>query len=400
MKGLQHIHPGGALAVATLVTAAIALNRGIDLLWGVAILLACALLAAALLPRLQLRAITVLRRLPAEAVVGQALQVEYEILVPGWLPRYGIELYDRLGDDEHLVPAAYLPHSTGRQVHRLRWTPPVRGCRRFAGVRLECGFPLGLWPARRELELPAQELVVYPDAVALRQLQLLGADDPQNFAALSRQRGGHEEFYALHAYRPGDPLRAIDWRSSARTGELLVRQFEQPLDRSLWIVLDLAAPEHLGHGAASSAETMFRIAHSVALRARREDLPVGLVWFQHGQLQTLPAATDERGYLQLREGLARVELEADSLPLEQALAAQSERLPRGGAWLLFNLAGTERRAALAAQARRQGGAPVVIEFDHDSFEQAGAGASLRRSPGAPAVWTVGLGSPLQELFAC
>jgi len=393
------LHPGWLLLGATLVSAAIALNRGIDLLWGVAILLACALLAALLLPRLQLLGLRVTRQLPAQGVVGEALRIEYRIESPRGWPRYGVELHDRLGEEEALVPAAYLAQMRGRHTEALDWTPPVRGCRRFDSLRLECRFPLGLWTARRELALPPQELVVYPEAVALRQLRLAGADDPQHDATLSRQRGGHEEFYALHEYRSGDPRRAIDWRRSARAGELLVRQFEQPLDRSLWIVLDLSAEARLGSGAGSSSEAMFRIAHSVALRARREALPVGLLWFRQGQLQQLPAATDERGYLQLREQLARVELDSAAPPLERLLAAQAERLPRGGAWLLFNSAGTEQRAALAAACRRQGGTPVLVEFDAESFNLGMPALGLHRQQGPLPVWTVGLRAPLEGLFA-
>ena len=64
---------GWVLSAWLLVTAALALNRGIDLLWGMAALLASAIAAALLLPLLQLRGIAVRRVVPAEGTAGQAL---------------------------------------------------------------------------------------------------------------------------------------------------------------------------------------------------------------------------------------------------------------------------------------------------------------------------------------
>lgn len=395
MSGLRHLHPGAGLLAATAVSGAIALNRGIDLLWGVTILLACALLAAALLPRWQLQGIRVTRRLPAEGVAGQPLEFDYTIEVPGRWPRYGITLCERLGAAGEFMPAVYLPRLAGQQHPRLRWRPPTRGLRRYGALRLDCGFPLGLWTAQRWLELPEQELLVYPDAVPLRALAPGMADDPEPAARLSQQRGGHEDFYALQAYRPGDPLRAIDWRRSARSGELLLRQREQPLDRRLWILLELAAEAHVGEGAESTAELMFRAAHSVALRALREARPVGLAWHAAGRLQLLPPISDEHGYRQLREQLARVPLQAGAPPLPQALAGAAAALPRGGSWLLFNAGGPPQRSALAALCRRQGGSPLLIEFDAE-----GETAALRRAPGSLPVWILGPGSALEDLFAC
>lgn len=397
-KGLQHIHPGAALLAATLVTAAIALNRGIDLLWGMALLLACALLAGLLLPWAQLRGIELRRRWPAEAVAGQPCVLEYEITLAGRFPRYGITVCDALGEDAALVAAVYLPRLAGHQHSRLRWCPPVRGLRRVAEVQLECSFPLGLWTARRRLSLPPQELLVYPDAVALRALPPPGGDDAALLLAPSRLRGGVEEFYALQGYRPGDPLRAIDWRRSARGGELLSRQFEQPLDQRLWIVVELCAGAHLGHGAQGSAELMFRAAHSVALRALREPLAVGLLGHAHGQWHTLQPVTDDHGYRQLREQLARLPLDATAPTLPQLLTRPDSSLPRGGAWLLFNPGGAATRAALAQGCRAQGAAPLLLEFALDE-DAAGSGAP-RRVAGSPPTWLLSSGAALEDLFAC
>jgi len=405
VSGLRHIHPGAALLAATAVTAAIALNRGIDLLWGIALLLACALLAALLLPQLQLRGLRVTRRLPAEGIAGQPLELAYIIEGAGRWPRYGLLLRDRLGVDDRPVAACYLPRLAGRETLSLKWAPPVRGLRVCDAVWLECSYPLGLWTARRRLALPAQELLVYPDAQPLRPLPLEGSDTPEAQAAARARRGGHEDLHGLRPWQPGDALRAVDWRRSARGGELLLRQFEQPLERVLWIGLELAAEAQLGEGAASSAERMFLLAHSLALRARQEALAVGLFWCGAQGLETLPPVSDAGGYLRLRDCLARLPLIAGLPQLPAALAATPAALPRGGSWLLFNAGGAGQRAALALACRRQGASPLLLEFDPAQFEPAPFEPAAppqppRRLAGPLPVWILGPASPLQELFAC
>ena len=51
--------------------------------------------------------------------------------------------------------------------------------------------------------------------------------------------GGGEEFYGLRGYRPGDRLRSIDWRHSARTGQLISREMTLPAPPRLALLLDV-----------------------------------------------------------------------------------------------------------------------------------------------------------------
>ncbi len=397
----RRLNLGLVLLCWLLVTAGLALNRGIDLLWGMAALLAGALGAGLLLPWLQLRGITLRRLLPAEASVGEALILEYEIEVRGRLPRYGLELLDRLGATAEPVPAAYFHHLAGKRRLRFAWTPQVRGMHDFSGVVIESRFPLGLFSSRRHFALEAQRVVVYPAAVPLRALPVEHGAEPQNRMVLSRRRGGHDEFFGLRPYRHGDTLRSVHWRASARRGELLSIEYEQQQDRCLWIVLDLCAARHVGAGALSSAEMMFKLAHSLVLKARQEGVPAGLLYHDAENLQRVEPALDQVSYLGLREHLALLPLSDLPTP-ESWLGSESERLPRGGSWLLFNLGGTYARSPLAALCRRRGAQPLLLEFDRDSFHRSmissGVPPLRHRHDGAP-VWILAAGSDLGALLS-
>ena len=351
---------GGWLAI----TLGIALNRGVALLWGMAWLLAAALIVAWIFPFLQLRGVRVRRSLPAVATAGDAVELRYE-LDGGTLPRYGLELHDRLGDDATPVLAAFVARTRGSDTLRLRWTPEVRGRRVFDAVVLQSRFPLGAAASRRTLACAPHALVVYPQAVALRRLPLEAGSAADVEHDATHARRGRDEYAGARPYHPGDEPRSVHWRSTARSGALVVREFDRTAQRQLWIVLELALGEHRGAGRHGTFEMMFRIAHSALRRAHAEGVATGLVYRTRGRVETIAAARDRATFAQIRDALALVEGD-EGAPLGSWLARERQGLPRGGTWLLFAGDDTQRRA-LGACCRERAGVPLVVQFERASF---------------------------------
>ena len=79
------------------------------------------------------------------------------------------------------------------------------------------------------------------------------------------QASRRDAFRGLREYVAGDDLRLVHWRSSARTGELVVRQDEQPRPQATAVVLDLRRTAHAG----LSLERAVSVAASVVLAGRR-----------------------------------------------------------------------------------------------------------------------------------
>ena len=79
------------------------------------------------------------------------------------------------------------------------------------------------------------------------------------------QASRRDSFRGLREYVAGDDLRLVHWRSSARTGELVVRQDEQPRPQATAVVLDLRRTAHAG----LSLERAVSVAASVVLAGRR-----------------------------------------------------------------------------------------------------------------------------------
>ncbi len=117
-------------------------------------------------------------------------------------------------------------------------------------LRISTAFPFGMIRSTVRFEQSAN-ILVYPRIGRLtsRWSSLL---DESNLGAQRRPRQGpaEGEFYALRNWRSGDSRRHIHWRTSARRGVLMVRQFERLHGRNLTILLDLwqpanPKPEHI-----------------------------------------------------------------------------------------------------------------------------------------------------------
>jgi uncharacterized protein (DUF58 family) len=393
---------GWALSAWLIASVLIALNRGVDLLWGMVTLLSSALVTAWCLPRLQVQRLSVRRRFPEAAVSGEAVELEYEITVAGWLPCFGILLSDRAGDSQALVPVAYFGMLRGRSVHRLRWSPPVRGIRMFDAVLVESGFPLALSRASRQVDAGTHKMIVYPGRTRLHDLPLDASPDSTAAISVAGRRGARDEFFGVRQYQPGDDPRSVHWRVTARTGQLVVREFERPPDRRLWIILELDANSHAGRGSAGSHERMFRIANSVAWRATEDAVAVGLLWREYAELRRVDATAGTAAYMRIRETLATVPLISGD-PIPDWLPVHEKQLPRGGEWLVFNPCGAGRRDSLIRVARSCGARLSLIEFEEQVREVGRFGAAVQPIRtvyrGEVRAYIVPNGADLGRLFA-
>ena len=352
------------LAIWLAATTAIALNRGISLLWGMVWLLVAAMVVAWIFPRLQLRGVAVRRSVPAQAVAGEQVEIRYD-LESGLWPRYGLELIDQLGDTNEPVLAAFVDRTRGSDSLLLQWVPPVRGRRVFGDLALKTGFPLGVSECRRSVAGQAQETIVYPGVVTLRRLPIEGGSDAHVEHAAARVRGGRDEYLGSRPYRPGDEPRTVNWRGTARSNELVVREYDRSLERQLWIFLELALNEHRLHGRDGTFEMMFRIAHSVLLRAQADGVATGLICRDRGHLLVIQPGLDRATVARIRDALALVEGDR-GLQLGDWLARERRHLPRGGTWLMF-AGDVARRCALAERCRERGAVPLVVQFEYETF---------------------------------
>lgn len=141
---------------------------------------------------------------------------------------------------------------------RVETVPARRGRLRLVGVTIARPDPFGLFRGFVRVSAP-QSVLVLPRRYPVPDLDLPGTRKyQQGGVALAASVGDSEEFASLRDYRPGDPLRRIHWRSWARVGRPIVKEYQDEFFVRHALVLDTFA-----RGDAGSSE-VFEEAVSVA----------------------------------------------------------------------------------------------------------------------------------------
>jgi uncharacterized protein (DUF58 family) len=142
------------------------------------------------------------------------------------------------------APVPFLPARGTTEAH-MEVLPLRRGVLRFSGVALARPDPLGLFHSLVKVAAP-QNVMILPKRYLIPPIALPGALRYQmGGVAFATDIGRSEECVALRDYRQGDPLRHIHWRSWAKTGKPIVKEFEDEFFTRHALILDTfdAEPE-------------------------------------------------------------------------------------------------------------------------------------------------------------
>lgn len=151
-----------------------------------------------------------------------------------WAVAVEVELEGALG-----TLRAALGLAEGEAKLALPVPPLPRGLYRVRAARIASTWPLGLWKARRAIAAPA-EVVVYPAPLALATSRGAGGGVGELYDMLGSAHGFLQPS-ELREYRPGDELRLVHWKASARRGTLVIKEWEGGTGSGHEVVLDLRA---------------------------------------------------------------------------------------------------------------------------------------------------------------
>jgi uncharacterized protein (DUF58 family) len=258
--------------------------------------------------------------LARRARVGQTLDVNLLLTSESRIATFRLEekLHPHLGPTVIVPVASIAPEQ--EVEHHYSFTPKLRGVYQIGPLTAEFSDPLGL--AKRHQQLIGEaEIIVHPNVEEVLDRPLTRAfEDPPLRPPHSRAWPQGFEFYGMRDYVRGDDLRRVVWRAYARTGKLLVREFEQGISDRIAVVVDTDVEWHSPGVPSDTFETAVRVAASVGVRHIKDGFNVRLL-SNYGDLGA--GFRGSRARLQFLDQMARLRLSKE--PLTAAL----EMLVRG-----------------------------------------------------------------------
>lgn len=185
-----------------------------------------------------------------------------------------------------------------------------RGLMPMPPLRLDCDYPFGI--IRWQREIPGDgEILILPalGRVNIEQLRrwLLrtGAGEGSAQRTARRSRGGLGDVRGVRPFRPGDPIRDIHWKTTARRRQLMVREYDLTEPLNLLLLLDPWVPGTAARGEDPATEEtldwLASLAMSIAWTWRLTEEPGRLTILGPGWVIDLPRGSYSGSSASFRE---------------------------------------------------------------------------------------------------
>lgn len=365
------------------------------------------------------------------ANVGDMFEEHFEIHNGSFLLNLWIEVHNQTAIP-NAAGSRLLTLVGGRQkrTYTARSWLTRRGAFQLGPTSLTSGDPFGLFRIRRQFSA-SESLVVLPMIFDIA--SFLSPPGLLPGGQVIRQKASDVTPHAsgVREYVAGDPMKRIHWPSTARRGQVMVKEFEQDPQAEVWLFVDAQeavhyhkerAPETLNadpmlfkvdsflfgrrpdfHLPPSTLEYAVTISASLAHYFLGQRRAVGLL--TSGRAYTMiPAERSERQEAKILETLAFVEAEG-SLSLAGLVAAQGRGLPQGSSAILVTPSVSSELLAAVDDLQRRHLRPVVVLLMAETFggprgsERIMNSLNERRVPTCPIYCDADLGAALASFSA-
>ena len=231
-----------ALYIFTIFSLLTGLFTGRAELFNIAYLIGAVMLLSLLWTWLSLRGIALRRNTRTRrSQVGRVFQESFSVRKTGLLPKLWLEIQDHSNlpghHASHIVPTLL----SGREYRwEVETVCALRGEFQLGPLTVISGDPFGLFRSPRHVGA-TDSLMVYPMTVNLNRVILpvgfLSGGDAQR--QLTHQITTNAS--SIRDYVPGDSINRIHWRSTARTGDIMVKEFELDPLVDIWLFSDFSA---------------------------------------------------------------------------------------------------------------------------------------------------------------
>jgi uncharacterized protein (DUF58 family) len=298
--------------------------------------------------------------------VGDRMRVTYTLRNSSRLPKPWLEIHNPTTLPGGLPGRAITLRGRTERSWLIRAPLSRRGHFRIEPLHIRTGDPFGFFEASATVG-QGISVVVYPRLEALPRWKLPTAALEGSHATPVRALQTTPLATTVRPYAPGDAMNRIHWKTTARHGEIQVKEFDLEQTADAWIILDLQRGIQTGKGDESTVEAAIRAAASIADKALQENRAVGLT-VNVARTAFLPADRGGRQHLKIMQLLAAVEADG-SAPLVETLIASVPRLRRGMTAVVITASLDPSWVRPLASLRSRGVTCVVVTLDAAAYER-------------------------------
>jgi len=349
----------------TALTGVLGLSSGNDLFLRLAYLLIFVLIGGWLWSRYALSGMSVdFAGSAATTTVGQKAWEQLTIYNDGSLPKFWLEV-----EQETDLPLRWPPHvmhlpSGQARTVRIEFLCDRRGRYTIGPTHVATTDPFGLFRSQGVLG-GTHSIIVYPATVELQGFSLPPADLPGEGRYRRRTHFVTPNAAGIREYAYGDSYNRIHWPSTARTGKLMVKEFELDPASETWVILDLDARVQLGEGLEGTEEYAVTTAASVAKRYLDANRPIGLLAYG----SNLTVRAPDRGAHQLAHIMESLALAKASgrVALAELLTGEARRFGRFSTLLVITPSCDEIWVHQLQRLMRRGARAAVVLLEPATF---------------------------------
>ena len=299
--------------------------------------------------------------------VGDKLRVTYTLRNGSRVAKLWLEIHNPTTLPGGLPGRAITLAGRSERSWLIRMPLSRRGHFRIEPLHIRTGDPFGFFEASATVG-QGVSVVVYPRLEPLPRWRLPAAALEGSQVSPVRTLQTTPLATTVRPYAPGDSMNRIHWKSTARHGEIQVKEFDLEQTADAWIVLDLQRGIQTGRGDESTVEAAVRAAASIADKALQENRSVGMT-VNVGRTAFLPPDRGSRQHLKIMQLLASVEADG-SAPLVETLIATVGRLRRGMTAVIITSSLDPSWVRPLAALRARGVACAVLTLDAAAYDRA------------------------------
>jgi uncharacterized protein (DUF58 family) len=301
--------------------------------------------------------------------VGDRLRVTYTLRNASRVPKLWLEVHNPTTLPGGLPGRAISLGSRQERSWLIRAPLARRGHFRIEPLHIRTGDPFGFFEASATVG-QGVSVVVYPRLEAIPHWRLPAAQVEGSHVSPVRTLQTTPLVSTVRPYAPGDSMNRIHWKSTARHGEIQVKEFDLEQTADAWIILDLQRGIQGGRGDESTTEASVRAAAAIADRALQENRAVGMT-VNVGRTAFLPPDRGGRQHLKIMQLLAAVEADGNQ-PLVETLIGTVGRLRRGMTAVVITPSLDPSWVRPLASLRVRGVACAVVTLDAAAYDRQAA----------------------------